>query len=389
VKFRFIASFIAFIAFIGSLHAFDYNHYADQIYGLDGCGPKKSFDKKKGIAFYEGGEFIVYTELAKAVVNRLAICGWLEPIDMKRFDNSKELWEYLSDNVKSDYIEFKKDAYFSSDWEESKRAKNISRLKEKITSDKDIDIILAMGTWAGQDLTNNQIDVDTFVMDSNDPIGSGIVQGSEYSGYDYLHSRVDPNRYVDHIKIFHRIFDFNNLGIAYEDSKEGRGYAALEDIRRASRMMGFNLKECVVNHNLSRNQKREKFIECYKTLPDKANAIYVTDNPAFDAKDIEIFASSINNKKIPSFSQIGSEGVKYGLLMSFSTDSYRHLGNFHADAIDKALNGSKPGNIKMLFEEPVILSLNLKTAEQIGWDPSVRIMGLCNEVYYDDKPNDF
>ena len=63
---------------------------------------------------------------------------------------------------------------------------------------RDIDMIFAYGTWAGQDMRNMPPEfkrIPVVVMDVSDPLRSKIVDSNEDSGRDNLTARVDPLRY--------------------------------------------------------------------------------------------------------------------------------------------------------------------------------------------------
>ena len=75
----------------------------------------------------------------------------------------------------------------------------IDRLNRK----KDIDLIIAAGTWAGQDLANDRHKTPTIVISTSNPLSSGIIKSLEDSGYDHVHARMNPYRYERQVRIFH------------------------------------------------------------------------------------------------------------------------------------------------------------------------------------------
>jgi ABC-type uncharacterized transport system substrate-binding protein len=96
-----------------------------------------------------------------------------------------------------------------------------------------------------------------------------------------------------------------------------------------------------------------------------------------------------NNDRIPTFAQSGSHEVKYGFLMSISKANLQPLGRFHAETIAKVLNGAKPRELPQLFEGPVAIAINLKTAQIIGFDPPVDVLAVADEIYREiEKPQE-
>ena len=346
--------------------------------------PKNTLKTKKIVAYYQGGEFPEYTQVFKALVKTLSNYGWVEPIDLKRFTNSKELWDYLALNVQSDYLEFKKELFYSSDWDSKQRSENIKKIQNRIKIKNDIDLVLAFGTWAGQDLSHNNIDKNTFVLGSNNPIGAKIIKSAKNSGYDYIHTIVDENKYIKQITLFHKIFGFKNMGLVYHNSDAGKSYAALDDAKQMAKKYNFHLKTCTVEPNQDLNKEKQELIKCYKKLSTLCEAIYLTTNQIYSEKDLKYFISDINQNQIPTFYQSGSVAIENGVLMGISNDNFKYIGAFHAKAIIKTLNGGLIKNQSMFFEDPTILALNLKTAQSINWDPSIDIIGITKELYHND-----
>ena len=114
-----------------------------------------------------------------------------------------------------------------------------------------MDLVIAMGTWAGKDMANNNHKTPTMVLSTSDPIGSGIIKSIEDSGYDHVHARVDPTRYERQVRIFHDLIGFQKLGIAYEDSVYGRTYAAIDPIEKVAKERGFDIVRCYTQSDIA------------------------------------------------------------------------------------------------------------------------------------------
>jgi ABC-type uncharacterized transport system substrate-binding protein len=117
------------------------------------------------------------------------------------------------------------------------------------------------------------------------------------------------------------------------------------------------------------------------------DAIYATVQYGINTKTMPELVRIVNSHRIPTFSQSSSEEVKYGFLMSFSQAEFKYVGRFHADAIAKVLNGAKPRQLEIFFEEPPKIAINLRTAEIIGYDAPLEVLEMADEVYHDiEKP---
>ena len=79
---------------------------------------------------------------------------------------------------------------------------------------------------------------------SRHPITARIIKRIEYSRFKYIHAMVDPNRYYHQISVFHGIVGFKKLDLIYENSKNGRPYAALDTIEQTTKARGFKFICC-------------------------------------------------------------------------------------------------------------------------------------------------
>lgn len=132
--------------------------------------------QKWRIAFYEGGPHANYYHYLEATVRGLMKLGWIEKSNLKNVkskkNNTKRLWDWLVNNAESDYLEFLDTGYYSANWDDEQRKTNRSSLLNRLKSPGEIDLVIAMGTWAGLDLANNQHSVPTIVMSTSDPVES-------------------------------------------------------------------------------------------------------------------------------------------------------------------------------------------------------------------------
>ena len=336
------------------------------------------------IGYFEGGEYYHYQETLIETVNGLMKLGWVEEteIPLQEGEQTNQLWQWLATDLKSDYIEFVSDAHYSTNWDEDKRTKTTAQIIQRLNHQQDIDLMIAMGTWAGKELANDKHRTATMVLSSSDPIASGIVKSVENSGYDHVHATVDPNRFKREIKVFHELIKFKRLGVAYEDTEEGRSYAAVEDLERLSNKRGFELVRCYTKSDISDTAEAEaSIINCFRQLVETSDAIYVTDQGGITLESIPQLVAIVNAHQIPTFYQPGAEGVEKGFLLSFSRASFRYIGEFQATTFAKVFNGALPNQLNQFYEQPLRMAINLKTAEIVGFNPPMLLLGAADEIY--------
>lgn len=345
---------------------------------------KLNHGQKWRIGYYEGGDYIEYKQTLTAIVKGLMNLGWIEKAELKQFpgDSTEALWVWLSDNLNSKYLIFKKDAYYSSNWKENLRKQQSQALIKRLNTKKDIDLMIAMGTWAGQELANNKHKTPIVACAVSDAVSSGIIKSYDKSGYEYFHVRVDPLRYKRQVEIFSDIIGFKKLGIMYENTVRGRSYASVDKVEEVAKERGFKIIRSFIKKNVDNEKEAEEEVKrCFSELCHKADAIYVTLHMGVNKDTLPFLVKTADQAGIPTFSQAGSEEVKYGLLMSISQAGFKYVGQYQAKIIAKIFNGAKPGQLDQIFEEPSRIAINLKTASKIGYDPPVDVLSAADEIY--------
>ena len=381
-KFQWLVCISFFVLWSGASVA------GEQLFKVD---PITNDGEKWRIGYYEGGAYINYQKQLTETVKGLMQLGWLEKAQLpeQTGEATDTLWNWLSTEAKSDYIEFVADAHYSAFWENENRSKVEDKIVYRLNNDKDIDLMIAMGTWAGKGLANYRHRVNTLVFSTSNPISSGIIKSVEDSGFDHVHVRVDPKRNERQLLVFHEMIGFHKLGVIYEDSLAGRSYAAIETIEALSESHDFDVVRCHTKSDTSDQESAEQgVIKCFKELVKEADAIYVTQQGGVNSNSIPRLVEIANKHKIPTFSQSGAREVRYGILASLSRAGYKYVGRFHAETIAKVLNGALPNQLNQLFEEPPKIALNLKTAEIIGFDPPIVLLGATDELFDEIKEKD-
>lgn len=346
--------------------------------------------QKWNIVFYEGGPHANYYHYLEATILGLMKLGWIEKDDLEKIQSknkdTRRLWKWLANSARSDYLKFLEDGYYSANWDDKQRQENRSKILRSLKQEGSIDLVIAMGTWAGLDLANNEHSVPTIVMSTSDPVESGIIKSAEDSGYDHVHARVDPYRYERQLRIFHDIIKFKRLGIAFEDSIYGRSYSAIDTVEKVAADIGFEVVKCHTKSDISDTDfASQSVIQCFEQLSKKVDAIYVTIQGGVNAESIPKLVEIANKNRIPTFSQLGAKEVQQGILFSISRPGFKPAGLFLSATIAQILNGAKPRQLKQLFEETPSIAINLKTAEIVGLYLYADILAAADTIYRDIK----
>lgn len=337
------------------------------------------------LGYVESGDYADYPLTLGEIADGLQSLGWLRYQDPRpEALSGQALWQWLAENTESPHLQFVADAYWKpGNFDASKRESMRAAIAARIQEENDIDMMIAMGTWAGQDMRTLGPPLATVVGSTSDPIGAGISDSVHDSGRDYLHARIEPDRYPRQLRLFREIVPFKTLGIVYEDSPEGRTYGAVAAVEQVSRELDFEVVHCHARSNsVSMETAVANALRCYEKLAEQhVDAVYVTTHRGVNSDSIGAIARVLGQAKIASFSMAGSKQVEQGILLSLAQADVSYVGLFHAETIARILNGAKPREISQIWIDPPKIALNLATARTIGFDPPVDILLAADEVY--------
>jgi ABC-type uncharacterized transport system substrate-binding protein len=347
--------------------------------------------KKWRLGYLQGGDYLDYKLTLIATIEGLIELGWISPFDINKISglNTIEIWNWLAKENLSDYISFVSDAFYDAEWKTDHRLKVAENLAKRIHHKGDIDLVIAMGTWAGQDLSKRPLKTNVLVMTASDPVASGIINSPTHSGNKNLHAHIDPTFFERQIRFFHDAIKFKKLGIIYEDSLAGRSYGGIESAKRLTNELGFEIVTCFAVSDIPDAQKREEaYLNCLDSIASDIDALYVTVHGGVSETSLPMITAQSMRHGIPTFSQAGSAEVELGLLMSLSRINFRKVGLFQAAIIANVFNGAKPGELVQVFEEPLHISFNISTAVQIGFVPSADFIAAADILYHKNSIQD-
>ena len=346
--------------------------------------PTLNNGKKWRIGYLEGGPWPDYQATLIETLMGLAELGWIKKVELPDLPNSEDtkvLWTWLSNNADSNYLDFVENAYWSSNWENSLREENRRECLDFVRGKK-IELMFAVGTWAGLDLANNSHSVPTIIMSTSDPIAAGIIKSAEDSGFDHVVAECDPTRYLRQIRLFHDIMRFNRLGIVYEDTPDGKSYSNLKDVKRVAKERGFELIGCIApDTNLSEDEAVHAYAECSEKIAPTIDAFYFTGHRGADPGNISSALATLIKYKVRTWSNWGVIHVKKGVLLSVGRKDFKLPGRFNANNLAQIFNGAKPRDLNQVLKEELSLSINLETARAIGYKPPRNLLKITHDVF--------
>lgn len=309
--------------------------------------------------------------------------GWIDiSIDEIPFTEGQEdsliMWQWVEENNQTSYVTFAQDAHYSLMDEEV-----VEAMVRRLTEEKDLDLMIGTGTYAGRVLAGADHEMPTLIFSTSNAVQAGIIESSYHSGKDHLWAHMDADRYKRQVEVFHSIFEFTTLGMVFEDSLEGRVYAAMEDLEDLKEELGFQLVTRTVDES-SGDEDRQRYHEelhaAYTELAEEVDALYMTAG-TWEISQVEWLLTPLHEAGIPVFSQLGALEVRHGALISLYRADFTGVGRFGADQIGLVLRGEKPGNLPQVYGDTPSIVLNMAVAERTGYQPPFEILLIADEIY--------
>lgn len=329
--------------------------------------PRLNNGRKWNIAYLQSGEDSHNTQILKASVDGLARLGWLKPVNwagLGRDAGTRQCWDYISDNISSDYLMFAKNAYWSSEWQISKRNYNRREILSRLNDAKDIDLLIALGVWSGQDLATNLHKVPVLVISSINPKTAGIIRDDEQA-FPHIFAKYDPEIISRQIRMFHLLTGFRKLGVVYDPSDNTKLFSNIEELKSASSEKKFEVVTKTVSYSsLPPAEAAGVLFKAYEELSREADAIWIT--AVIDTPYLLEIMKSVHKSKIPTWSPYGERFVEAGVLFGVRTFPAENAADY-AEAIAMIFNGMPPRDINQIISNRYELIINHATAKVIDY----------------------
>ncbi len=346
-------------------------------------------ERRWRIAYVESQSFINYAATLAHLVRGLHQAGAMGSLEGMPWQpeqvDTRMLWDWLTRNAASDRIEFVADAHYSlQGLKGADLATAADAIAQRLRERRDIDLVLAMGTAAGKVLASGVHTTPVLVFSTSNAVRAGIVKAVSDSGLDHVWAHMDPLRYRRQLEIFHDIFNFRRLGIAYEDSTSGRTFAAVEDVEAVAGERGFEIvREPVTQlaNAVSKDAFHSSLAGACSRLAERTDAMYFGVFPGTDPTRLAGIFAPLVARKIPVFAQQAPDDVRFGALMSVARADFGGIGRFGAGVMLRVLQGTKPRALSQVYENSANIILNLGVARAIGFRPSFEILLAADEVF--------
>ncbi len=147
------------------------------------------------------------------------------------------------------------------------------------------------------------------------------------------------------------------------------------------------LKERLTNADFVMISVGKDYTKALEKISKDCDAVVFT--PLFNISESDRIAliNAVNARKLPSYSTTGKDDVDAGILMGTGAlDVDRRLAEATSFSIKNALNGDVKKSDKIQFYEEELLYFNKDTAEDIGYEPHIRILDNAQIISHRKPP---
>lgn len=336
--------------------------------GASAKKPTRNRGKAWRIGYAESLAFRNFTGSLAALAQGLSRAGWIGDVGGLPYSaNSTDaaiMWRWLASQPK-DFIEWVPDAFYPA-LSEADPQPILKRLQSG-----DLDLMLVMGTAAGQKLATQAHHTPTLVFSATNPIAAGFAKSEKDSGMDHVWAHMDLSRTTRQLRIFHETYRFKTLGVTYEDSIGGRGVASIPQVEEMARRLGFELRHRYVQRpaNVKNPVDMQVYYEAlsraWGELSTEVEAMYLAIGQ-WELSRLDTLLQPFIKQKVPTFSQSGQEEVERGALMSMARADFLGIGTFGAATIAQVFQGAKPRSLPQVYFDTPTIAVNVEVAELIG-----------------------
>ena len=214
------------------------------------------------------------------------------------------------------------------------------------------------------------------VVITGDPVKQGIAESLAHPGGNFTGASIDAGLSIHGKRIAllrEMVPTMSKLGcLALRLSWNGP--VSGPAIRAAAETAGLPLAVSLVEFGASEADYRAAIESISR---DGANAVMVVDSPQV-LQNSTLIAKLLGDAKLPAIFTF-TESVEAGGLMAYSFDLIE-LHKRAANNIDAILRGAKPGDIPIYQVTKFELSINLKTAKQLGLSVPPALVAIADKV---------
>lgn len=245
----------------------------------------------------------------------------------------------------------------------------------RLYAEPDIDLVLALGFVSSIVAARQQsFPKPTFapmVLDSN---LVDLPRKGETSGVRNLNYLTEEVRFIDDLQAFREVVGFRRLSMLLERSI----YDAVPDLAERGVAMAASLG-IELDYVLQDSAEDDLVAR----IPGDTEAVMLAALPRLDTAARTALVQGILERRLPSYSLVGTTPVANGILAATAPDSdWQRLARRNALNIQAVLLGESAGDQRVSFRHKRKLTINMETARSLGISPRFDVLStatLLNE----------
>ena len=229
-----------------------------------------------------------------------------------------------------------------------------SQIAKKFVGDNP-DVIVAIATPSAQAVASATRKIPLVFSAVTDPIGAKLVKNWEKPGAN-ITGISDLSPIPAHLKLVKEFIpDIKTLGIV-SNPGEANSVSLVEMIKNNGPELGMSITVAAAT-------KSGEVLQAARSLVGKIDAFYIpTDNTVVSAFEAVVKVGI--DAKLPVFAG-DTDSVKRGAVAALGFNYY-DVGRETGTLVARILNGAKPGDLPVGLVSKLELSINLKSAKQMG-----------------------
>ncbi|OOR99243.1 ABC transporter substrate-binding protein [Haemophilus paracuniculus] len=244
-----------------------------------------------------------------------------------------------------------------------------AQIARKFVGDK-ADVIIPITTPSAQPVVAATKTIPVVFSGVTDPVGAKLVKSWDASGTNVTgvsdHRPIEPQ--LNLIKTV--VPNLTTLGYVYS-AGEANSVSVLKELETASKTAGIKIVPVAV-------QRSADIGTAARSLNGKVQAIYISEDNAV-VSAYEALHKAALEAKLPVFAS-DKDTVKRGALAAYSVNQY-DIGVATAKVAAKVLRGDKAGSIPTQQVEQLELTINQKTANELGINLPAELTKQAKETF--------
>lgn len=255
-------------------------------------------------------------------------------------------------------VTFPDSKLFVGDW----TLATVHRALDGALADPDVDLVLALGVLASHDACQRpSLTKPVVAAGAIDPVSQGLPAKDGTSGIRNLAYVTVPSAYDRDLRTFLDVARFQRLTILVNRHLLDALPSLAEKLRADATGMGLSPTLVPVGGSAA---------EALAAIPSDAEAVYLMPLFQLGESAVDSLVAGINARRLPSFSALGENEVRRGVLGAATPDIFPRMSRRLAVTVHRIILGEDAGSLPTTFSVGEQLYLNAATLRAIDASPS-------------------